>query len=186
MSKPPELPELAEAVRKLVNAKGRFHTEHAYKALTDTLAQYRALLAQPAASSAPDVNVTDCSEVFGLTWIQALSDAALYVESHCGLDEHHVERILELVPPKIRVRGIEIGFRPAEVSSASPNVEVVVVQTPEEDMRAAFIEWHEGEFGYCFTDDKSFTDGDLQAVAWAAWQEAHARIFKTRAHGENG
>lgn len=43
----PQLPDLAEAVRKLVKAKGRFHTEQNYKALADALAQYDARRAQP-------------------------------------------------------------------------------------------------------------------------------------------
>jgi hypothetical protein len=47
MSNPTELPDLAEAVRKLVKAKGRFHAEQNYKALADALAQYDARRAQP-------------------------------------------------------------------------------------------------------------------------------------------
>lgn len=57
---------------------------------------------------------------------------------------------------------------------------------PAQDVRAEFIEWHQDEFGYCCVDDQSFADGDLQAVAWAAWLEAHTRISKARAHGEIG
>lgn len=47
MSNPTELPDLAEAVRKLVKAKGRFHTEQNYKELADALARYDARRAQP-------------------------------------------------------------------------------------------------------------------------------------------
>jgi len=51
------------------------------------------------------------------------------------------------------------------------------------DLRTAFVEWHQDEFGYCYVDEKSFTDGDLQAVAWAAWKEAHARTGARQANG---
>jgi len=46
---------------------------------------------------------------------------------------------------------------------------------PAPAMRSDFIEWHTDKFGYCFDDEQSFTDGGLQAVAWAAWNEARAR-----------
>lgn len=57
---------------------------------------------------------------------------------------------------------------------------------PDADVRTSFIEWHQDEFGYCYVDEKSFTDGELQSAAWSAWVEAHARIAAKRVHGENG
>lgn len=47
MSNPTELPDLAEAVRKLVNAKGRFHTAQNYAEVVEALARHDACRAQP-------------------------------------------------------------------------------------------------------------------------------------------
>lgn len=50
-----ELRDLAEAARKLVKAKGRFHTEKNYTALVSALAAYDAYAEQQADDEAGDV-----------------------------------------------------------------------------------------------------------------------------------
>lgn len=197
-------PGLAEAVRNLVKAKGRFHTEQNYKGLIDALARHDARHAEPSPSTVPEVTRQDLHDVFSLAWNQALADAALYVASHCALEEHHVEHILELVPPTLRVRGVEIAFRPDDAGAAGAGAggqrqdaqaetrmdagsklmaTLAQAMGVRADFIADFIEWHSDTFGYCFDDEKSFTDGDLQAVAWAAWQGAHTRVSAKQASG---
>jgi len=73
--------------------------------------------------------------------------------------------------------------------TSRPGAPVAILVAPscdEDAVRAAFIEWHTDTFGYCFNDEKSFADGNLQAVAWAAWLKAHARIGMAHAQVEIG
>lgn len=51
----------------------------------------------------------DLIDVFDLTWNAAVESAAFYVEGHCSDGAHHVEHILELVPPKIVVGGVTVA-----------------------------------------------------------------------------
>lgn len=69
-------------------------------------------------AAASEMQEKDLRDVFNLAWNQALSDAAFYADSHCAVDEHHLEHMLELVPPKLRVRGVEIASRPDGVDEA--------------------------------------------------------------------
>ena len=71
-------------------------------------------------AAASEMQEKDLRDVFNLAWNQALSDAAFYADSHCGVDEHHLEHMLELVPPKLRVRGVEIASRPDGVDDKIP------------------------------------------------------------------
>lgn len=73
MSNPTELPDLAEAVRKLVKAKGRFHTEQNYKELADALARYDARRAQPE-GEAPQADVHKLDAAMSLLRVAAECD----------------------------------------------------------------------------------------------------------------
>jgi len=72
----------------------------------------RHLLGMEAASRPAEVDDKrhqDLIDVFDLTWNVAVESAAFYVDGHCADGAHHVEHILELVPPKIVVGGVTVA-----------------------------------------------------------------------------
>jgi len=152
-----EVPDLAEAVRKLVKAKGRFHTEQNYKELADALTRYDARCAQGEAQ-------------------------AIQTEQRAVIEE--AVQVFESGAAHNRKAGRSVFAHSQQGRADRLRAILAAPACDEGAMRDAFIEWHQDTFGYCCDDEKSFIDGDLQAVAWSAWQEAHARIGVKQANGE--
>lgn len=77
-------------------------------AMLEEIAELRSALASRPAE-VDDKRQQDLIDVFDLTWNAAVESAAFYVEGHCADGAHHVEHILELVPPKIVVGGVTVA-----------------------------------------------------------------------------